>query len=46
MKHEGVGFMLADNEMDIRMSRLAIWHTAWVLDQGARGTHEVERSPR
>lgn len=38
--HEGVGFMLADNEMDIRMSRLAIWHTAWVLDQGERGGTE------
>ena len=32
--------MLADNEMDIRMSRLSIWHTAWLLDQGARGTTE------
>ena len=32
--HEGVGFMLADNEMDIHSARLAIWHTAWVLDQG------------
>jgi acyl-CoA dehydrogenase len=38
--HEGVGFMLADNEIDIRMSRLSIWHTAWTLDQGARGTTE------
>ena len=38
--HEGVGFMLADNEMDIRMSRLSIWHTAWMLDQGERGSHE------
>ena len=38
--HEGVGFMLADNEMDIRLSRLAIWHTAWVLDQGGRGGTE------
>ncbi len=38
LAHEGVGFMLADNEIDIRMSRLAIWHTAWLLDQGARGT--------
>ncbi|HSU05072.1 MAG TPA: acyl-CoA dehydrogenase family protein [Acetobacteraceae bacterium] len=38
--HEGVGFMLADNEMDIRMARLAIWHTAWVLDQGERGGTE------
>jgi len=32
--------LLADNEIDIRMSRLAILHTAWVLDQGARGTTE------
>ena len=39
-EHEGVGFMLADNEMDLHMSRLVIWHTAWVLDQGRRGTHE------
>ena len=38
--HEGVGFMLADNEMDIRMSRLAIWQTAWVLDQGRSGGTE------
>ena len=35
-EHEGVGFMLADNEMDIRTSRLTIWHTAWLLDQGER----------
>jgi len=39
-EHEGVGFMLADNEMDLHMSRLVIWHTAWVLDQGQRGGHE------
>src|ERR1700736_4954619 len=39
-EHEGVGFMLADNAMDIHQSRLVIWHTAWVLDQGQRGTHE------
>ncbi|MGH7094464.1 MAG: acyl-CoA dehydrogenase family protein [Stellaceae bacterium] len=39
-EHEGVGFMLADNEMDIHTCRLAIWHTAWVLDQGERGRHE------
>ena len=39
-EHEGVGFMLADNEMDIHISRLVIWQTAWVLDQGRRGTHE------
>jgi alkylation response protein AidB-like acyl-CoA dehydrogenase len=33
-EHEGVGFMLADNEMDLHQSRLAIWHCAWLLDQG------------
>ncbi len=38
--HEGVGFMLADNLMDLEQSRLMIDHTAWVLDQGERGTHE------
>ena len=32
--HEGVGFMLADNEMDMHTARLSIWHCAWVLDQG------------
>ena len=40
-EHEGVGFMLADNEMDIHQSRLVIWHTAWVLDRGERGRHEL-----
>ena len=39
-EHEGVGFMLADNEMDLHQSRLVIWHGAWVLDRGERGTHE------
>jgi acyl-CoA dehydrogenase len=39
-EHEGVGFMLADNEMDIHMSRLVIWHTAWVLDQGLPARQE------
>ncbi len=39
-EHEGVGFMLADNEMDLHTCRLVIWHTAWVLDKGERGRHE------
>ena len=38
--HEGVGFMLADNEIDLHATRLAIWHCAWVLDQGALGKRE------
>ncbi len=33
-EHEGVGFMLADNETEIHLCRLAIWHAAWLLDQG------------
>jgi acyl-CoA dehydrogenase len=39
-EHEGVGFMLADNEIDLHQSRLVIWHAAWVLDRGERGRHE------
>ena len=38
--HEGVSFMLADNAMDMHTARLAIWHTAWVLDQGHKGGTE------
>jgi acyl-CoA dehydrogenase len=38
--HEGVGFGLADNEMDLHLTRLAVWHTAWVLDQGHLGLTE------
>jgi acyl-CoA dehydrogenase len=40
IEHEGVGFMLADNEMDLHTARLTIWHCAWVLDQGSKGRHE------
>ncbi len=43
-RHEGVGFMLADNEMDMHQARLAIWHCAWVLDQGHLGLHESSRA--
>jgi acyl-CoA dehydrogenase len=39
-EHEGVGFMLADNLMDLHATRLCIWHCAWVLDQGHAGKHE------
>jgi acyl-CoA dehydrogenase len=40
IEHEGVGFMLADNEIELRSARLAIWHTAWILDQ-ANGDSRV-----
>lgn len=39
-QHEGVGFMLADNEIDLHMSRMAVQHTSWVLDQGEKARHE------
>jgi len=39
-EHEGVGFMLADNEMDLHTTRLAIWHCASVLDRGDKGNLE------
>ena len=32
--------MLADNEIDLHTTRLAIWHTAWLLDQGERASRE------
>jgi acyl-CoA dehydrogenase len=38
--HQGVSFMLADNEMDIHTARLVICHTAWLLDQGSRASSE------
>jgi acyl-CoA dehydrogenase len=40
VQHEGVGFMLADNEMDLHGARLAIHHCAWLLDQGERASRE------
>ena len=43
-EHEGVGFMLADNDMDLQTSRLNIWHTAWLLDQGGRSNFESSRA--
>jgi acyl-CoA dehydrogenase len=39
-EHEGIGFMLADNEMDLHIARLTIFHCAWLLDQGEKGRHE------
>jgi alkylation response protein AidB-like acyl-CoA dehydrogenase len=38
-EHEGVGFMLADNEMDLHTARLSIWHCAAFLDKGELGRH-------
>ncbi len=43
-EHEGVGFMLADNEMDLHISRLTIQHCAAVLDRGELALHESSRA--
>jgi len=38
--HEGVGFMLAENEIALKQAELMIDWCAYVLDQGGRGTEE------
>lgn len=43
-EHEGVSFMLADNDMDIHIARLTTWHAAWLLDQGQKGSAESSRA--
>ncbi len=40
IEHEGVGFMLADNEIAMHMCRLAILDVAWRLDKGEHARHE------
>lgn len=40
VEHEGVGFQLADNLVDLHTCRLLIWQCAWVLDQGGQGRDE------
>lgn len=42
--HEGVGYMLADNNIDLQTARLHIWHTAWLLDQGEKCNFESSRA--
>lgn len=44
VEHEGVGFMLADNDIDLHTARLHIWHTAWLLDRGERGGFASNRA--
>jgi acyl-CoA dehydrogenase len=40
VEHQGVNFMLADNEIAMHQCRLAIRHTAWLLDNEVRARHE------
>jgi len=42
--HEGVGFMLADNEIDLKQSELTIDWCAWVLDNAGHGAGTAESS--
>ena len=44
VEHEGVGFKLADNDMDLHTARLHIWHTAWLMDQGRKCNFESSRT--
>lgn len=39
--HEGVGFMLADNRIDLHCCRLTTWHACWLLDQGDHARAET-----
>lgn len=39
-EHQGVGFMLADNEIALHQCRLAIQKMAWQLDRGEKCRHE------
>ena len=39
-EHQGVGFMLADNEIALHQCRLAIQKMAWQLDRGDKCRHE------
>lgn len=42
--HEGVGFMLADNEIDLKQAELTIDWCAWVLDHAGHGAGGPESS--
>lgn len=44
IEHEGVGFMLADNEIDLKQAELMIDWCAWVLDNTAHGGGTAESS--
>ena len=39
-EHQGVSFMIADNEIALHQCRLTIWHACWLMDQGEKARHE------
>lgn len=43
LQHQGIGFQLADNEIELNLCRLATWHCAWLLDQGEQARKEVSQ---
>ena len=43
-QHQGIGFQLADNFMDLHVARLVTRHAAAVLDQGHKGSLESSRA--
>jgi acyl-CoA dehydrogenase len=43
-EHQGVSFMIADNEIALQQCRLAIWWACWTLDMGNRGNGRHESS--
>jgi acyl-CoA dehydrogenase len=43
-EHQGVGFMLADNEIDLHLSRLTILQAAWLLDRHEHARDETSMS--
>ena len=42
-EHQGVGFQLADNEIELHCARLAVWQAAWLLDQGLHARTETSQ---
>lgn len=40
-EHQGVSFLLANNQMDIHHCRLAVRHAAWLLDQNEEAREET-----
>jgi acyl-CoA dehydrogenase len=42
-EHQGIGFQLADNEIELHCARLAVWHAAWLLDQGQHARTETSQ---
>jgi acyl-CoA dehydrogenase len=44
--HEAIQFMIADMATDVEASRLLVWHSAVLLDQGRRNTVESSHAKR